>query len=180
MFFTASGKRIDFSDQGVRVQDVHLPDIAHHLERIERFGGAGRRRWSVLAHTLTVSRLVPGPCRLHALLHDAAEAYVGDMPTPLKRLFPDFAELEQDVLRTIYDALNLDPPGAETLVAIKHADNTVLAEEARVFGPPGLYESLGQPRNPDAGEAIQEVLLLAVDQREKLFIDSLKADRNGL
>ena len=72
-------------------EQIRLVDIAHALSRIARFNGhiAGPLPWSVASHSLLVESLLPadaGPVlRLHALLHDAHEAYLGDVPTPVKR-----------------------------------------------------------------------------------------------
>ena len=64
---------------------IDLRDIAHALGNICRFGGHSRRYYSVAEHSILVASLVPEPLRLPALLHDAAEAYLGDIITPIKR-----------------------------------------------------------------------------------------------
>lgn len=66
-------------------EDIRLADIAHALSMICRYGGHARWFYSVAEHSVHVSYLVPQAHALEALLHDAAEAYVGDMIIPLKR-----------------------------------------------------------------------------------------------
>ncbi|MDF1720544.1 MAG: hypothetical protein P1U65_07715 [Minwuia sp.] len=67
-------------------QDVHWPDIAAHLSRIPRFMGATDGGcYSVAQHSVAVMQLASPAARPWALLHDAHEAFVGDMLTPIKR-----------------------------------------------------------------------------------------------
>ena len=80
-----------------------------------------------------VVSLVPESLQLQALLHDAAEAYLGDMVKPLKFLFPEFSVIEARVMEIIgqrfaIDLTCLDP-------AIKHADMIALATEKRDLMP---------------------------------------------
>jgi hypothetical protein len=94
--------------------EVCLRDIAHALAQIPRFGGHASERYTVAQHSLRLAKLVPTPeLRLPGLLHDAAEAYIGDIPTPLKRV-PAVQWIEEQILRAIFyhfgiqDALPLD------------------------------------------------------------------------
>jgi hypothetical protein len=65
---------------------IDVRDITTSLSRINRYLGHGRLPWSVLAHSVCVASMVPAEHRLTALLHDATEAYLGDVPAPLKSL----------------------------------------------------------------------------------------------
>lgn len=77
-----------------RPESVNINDIAHHLAGIARFNGAtiGTHAYTVAQHSVLVLHLVDGVCgdpaskdmALAALLHDAHEAYVGDITTPVK------------------------------------------------------------------------------------------------
>lgn len=69
-----------------RPEDFSPEDIAHHLSMICRYGGATRFFYSVAEHSEIVSRHVPEEFAFHALLHDAAEAIVGDTIKPIKTL----------------------------------------------------------------------------------------------
>lgn len=85
----------------LHIDDVAIEDIAHGLAYQCRFNGQTREFYSVAQHSVMVMNLVPEEHRLAALLHDAAEAYLGDMVKPLKNLFPAFSEIEAQVMATI-------------------------------------------------------------------------------
>jgi hypothetical protein len=92
--------------------DVDIRDIAHALSNICRYGGHVSRFYSVAEHSVLVATRVSPELRLAALLHDAAEAYVGDIPRPLKRL-PQLAgwrKIEAHVERMVCVHFNLPPP----------------------------------------------------------------------
>ncbi len=99
---TNSGEMLDLSNP--RPEQIHLADIAHHLARVCRFGGAVHEYYSVASHSVYVAEIVGAryfenePAREHltrsALLHDATEAYLGDMVSGLKRLVPEYRVLE--------------------------------------------------------------------------------------
>src|SRR3990167_2984266 len=85
---TASG--IAFWPLRPRIEDVRIEDIAHALAAVNRFNGHTRVPWSVAEHSLQLTyELVrvgsPRETCLYGLLHDASEAYLCDMPRPLKR-----------------------------------------------------------------------------------------------
>lgn len=83
-FPTHMGRRINFNQ--ISIEAIHIEDISHALSMVCRFGGHIPRHYSVAEHSLLVAELVPDEYKLAALLHDASEAYVGDMVAPLKRI----------------------------------------------------------------------------------------------
>ena len=115
------------------IDDVAIEDIAHGLAYQCRFNGQTSAFYSVAQHSLMVMSLVPDSLHFQALLHDAAEAYLGDMVKPLKQLFPQFSVIESRVMdiigqRFAVDLTRLDP-------AIKRADLVALATERRDLMP---------------------------------------------
>lgn len=73
---------------------MSLQDIAHGLGRVCRFAGQTNRFYSVAEHCFHVARLVPVELARVALLHDASEAFIGDVTRPLKALLPDYQAIE--------------------------------------------------------------------------------------
>ena len=74
--------------------DVTLEDLASALSNVCRFSGHLPRFYSVAQHLVNTSRIVPVECAFDALMHDTAEAFTNDLPTPLKWALPVFKELE--------------------------------------------------------------------------------------
>jgi 5'-deoxynucleotidase YfbR-like HD superfamily hydrolase len=127
---TFSGNR--FYPLEPRIDRVQIEDIAHGLAYQCRFNGQTREFYSVAQHSLIVASLVPSHLRLAALLHDAAEAYLGDMVKPLKVLLPEFGALEDKVTALIGAAFAID---FSEYAPIKRADLIALATEKRDLMP---------------------------------------------
>jgi hypothetical protein len=96
---THSGRKFDFLSPSY--ESICIEDIAHSLSMQCRFTGHTSRRYSVAAHSILVASLVPTPLRLEALLHDASEAYLGDVSTPLKQLITEYQWLEERIQKMI-------------------------------------------------------------------------------
>ncbi len=92
---TYSGRR--FYPLDPRPDEIEPEDIAHALSLLCRFGGHVDRFYSVAEHCVLMSQAVAPEHALAALLHDATEAYVVDVPAPLKRCLSDYLEIEGGV-----------------------------------------------------------------------------------
>lgn len=123
---TASGKRFDPVDP--QPEMIDLVDIAHGLAHECRFAGQCKRFYSVAQHSILASQIVAPEYALETLLHDAAEAYIKDIPSPVKRLLPDYRALEAKVEAVIRTRFGLPPEKSD---AVKHADLIMLATERR-------------------------------------------------
>lgn len=108
--------------------EIDIRDIAHALSLLCRFNGHCRRFYSVAEHSIRVSRAVPREHALAGLLHDAAEAYVSDLPRPVKRSVPAFREMEDLLLEAIFGRYGIDWPLHPSVVS---ADDALLATEKR-------------------------------------------------
>lgn len=129
---TASGRRFDPVDP--QPDMIDLVDIANGLSNECRFAGQCRFFYSVAQHSVLVSQAVPPDLAWEALLHDAAEAYIKDIPAPIKRLLPDYRALEHKIDAAIRVRFGL--PAIQN-PAVKHADLVLLATERRDLMPPG-------------------------------------------
>lgn len=109
-----------------RAAEVDIDDIAHSLSMICRFGGHTRFFYSVAEHSVLVSQCVPPEHALQALLHDATEAYVGDMVRPLKQSMPGYCDIEDKNWLVIAEKFGVP---AQMHESIKAADNAVLLAE---------------------------------------------------
>lgn len=142
-FPTASGRR--FWPQDVRPEDIDVRDVARALARVCRFGGHLSREvpiYSVAQHSVLVS-LHCGEYAREGLLHDAAEAYFGDVTTPVKELLgAAYARLEDVAMEAIAERFGLRTD-ATARAAVKRADLALLGAEVRDLLPFGVtnYQS---------------------------------------
>lgn len=129
---TFSGKQFDPIDP--QPDMIDLIDIAHGLSHECRYAGQCRYFYSVAQHSVMVSQIVPLERALEGLLHDATEAYLKDIPRPLKALLPDYRSIEARVDAVIRDRFGLP---AEMSMEVKDADLVLLATERRDLMPEG-------------------------------------------
>lgn len=123
---TATGGTFDYLE--ACVADVDVVDIASALSKLCRFAGHTRQFYSVAQHSVMVSRLLPPEMALAGLLHDATEAYLVDLPSPLKALLPGYRMLERRVWELV--AARFDLP-RELPAEVHRADLIMLATERR-------------------------------------------------
>lgn len=131
---TFTGKT--FAPLSPNFADICIEDIAHALANQSRFSGHTRFRYSVGEHSVRVSELLRDVgcdawLQLWGLLHDASEAYLVDLPTPLK-VDPVFAKVyrraERRLMRAVCKRFGLP---AKEPVSVRVADQRMLATEVR-------------------------------------------------
>lgn len=120
-----------------RPEDVNLHDIAGALSWILRFTGHGDASVSVARHSVTCYREacrrgLPLDVRRLALMHDAHEAYIGDVSSPLKSLLPDYRRLEAKIWAVVAARFNLSVVLPRE---VKEIDALALISEASVVFP---------------------------------------------
>ena len=96
-----------FSFTNPQPEDIHVEDIAYALSNLCRFGGHSAAFYSVAEHSIHCSMLVKKRYAMQALLHDATEAYVGDVVAPLKSLLPEYKQIEKRVWAAISEKFGL-------------------------------------------------------------------------
>lgn len=88
---------------------IKLEDIARALSKICRFGGHSKKFYSVAQHSALVAELAPTNLKFAALMHDAAEAYIGDLIKPLKHIVSKSYEgIEEAFNKAICDRFKID------------------------------------------------------------------------
>ena len=107
---------------------ICVEDIARSLSMQCRWNGHVRSFYSVAEHCVRCSDVVPPEAAAWALMHDAAEAYIGDIPTPVKRMLPEAARAEERLLLAIAEALGLTLPIPDEAW---WADQTLTSTECR-------------------------------------------------
>lgn len=116
-----------------RVEDVCIEDIAHSLSLQTRFNGHCRTFYSIAQHSVLAARELLKATKdrtiaMQGLLHDASEAYICDLPRPIKSYITNYKELEEQLMQCIAVKFNLNYPFHEL---VKKIDTVLLATEAR-------------------------------------------------
>lgn len=134
---TVSGRFYDLLRPGEYDYDVE--EIAHALSNLCRYTGHTNRFYSVAEHSVLVSRLVPVELSLCGLLHDASEAFLGDVSSPLKRLLPDYKRIEENVEEAIAAHFQIPYPYPEE---VHEADKRMYWQERQAVADNGVRDTL--------------------------------------
>lgn len=141
---TYSGRR--FNPTNPNLDAIVIQDIAHALSMQCRFSGHCQQFYSVAQHSVLVSHICNQEDAMWGLMHDASEAYLVDVPRPLKQSgqFNAYIEFENRMQKAICQRFGLpekEPP------SVKRADTIMLATEARDLMSP-LHPDWKQPVSP--------------------------------
>lgn len=106
--------------------DVTIDDIASALSNVCRFSGHLPRFYSIAQHLVNTSHIVPEELAFTGLMHDTAEAFTNDLPTPLKWALPIFKELEGKIESAMSEKFGFHYPYP---AEVKEADTIMLMLE---------------------------------------------------
>ncbi len=131
---TLSGKRVNLGSPNP--SQIIIGDIAHGLSNVCRFSGQIQRFYSVAQHSVHVADLARGaglsPAgQLYALLHDASEAYLGDVPSPVKALCDSYMDIERRVMLAVEHKFGIANLDVSAVKMVHHFDKVALATEFR-------------------------------------------------
>ena len=167
-FTTVTGRQFDPFDP--QPEDIHILDIAHALSNTCRYGGMSQFYYSVAQHSGHVMGHLKGEYAFWGLMHDAAEAYVGDMPTPFKPFMKNFDEVEDGILRVIADKFGLKWVGDHGVPpAVKAVDRRMLFTEARQLLP-GCGWCKYNPQWPETAGFELQIPKMSNEDAEKAFL----------
>jgi len=136
---TITGRNIYPAAPGVNKEHISIVDIAHALSRINRFAGHTSIQYSVAQHCIFCVECAMDTyddieLARYMLLHDAHEAYIGDIATPFKNALPGVATLEAAWIHTICDRFDIDYNSVDANRA-KSIDTFALYVEANALLP---------------------------------------------
>lgn len=147
--------------------EIHIEDIAHSLSLQCRYNGHVKKFYSVAEHSVIVSKNVDAGNELAGLMHDASEAYLTDVPRPIKPYFTGYYDFEEALMKVIADKYSFAWPMSPD---VKTADNRILMDEKAQLLGKGEFEwtdDFGKP----LGVAIES---LSPEAAEQAFLDRFK------
>jgi hypothetical protein len=114
-----------------KVSDINILDISHTLAYICRFNGCTTAFYSVAQHSVLTSTNVPHEHALWGLLHDASEAYLGDLTSPVKKAVgAPYLDFEEKFMNVICDFFGLDHHMPSV---VRMVDEKLLLTERKCF-----------------------------------------------
>jgi len=166
---TVSGRKMFFLDP--KSEDVCIGDIAHALSLQCRFGGHVPKFYCVSQHCCYVVDILDSICcdketQFIGLMHDAAEAYLVDVPRPVKLRLPEYSRMESVLLRVIFRHFGIDVKD-DQWKAVKYADEVCLRTEAR--------DLMGDPEDwhwdPRVKAMTQKIEPISPEEAEAKFLE---------
>jgi len=147
---TVTGKQ--FWPMDARPEEVDIEDIAHALSMLCRFNGHCKQFYSVAEHSVHVSKMVSIENATWGLLHDAAEAYLSDIPKPVKQELSLFNEFEDRLLEVIAERFGMP---RKIPSEVKQVDMQLLAteKEALMGQEPAPWMGLPEALDPSMIQA---------------------------
>lgn len=128
-----------------------IEDIAHALSNQCRFGGHLPKFYSVAQHSYMCASIADTKDAYDCLMHDASEAYLLDIPTPIKSKLAGYKEIEHNLMLVLAEVFGFTYPlSAE----VKNADKKMLELEWELLMLGKHVELDFKPENPQVAELI--------------------------
>lgn len=148
---------------------IDIVQIALALSKLCRYTGHTRSHYSVAQHSVIVSHAVPPHLAMQGLLHDAAEAFTGDISAPVKRLVPEFKALERRIEESIFPRLGIP---VDLAPEVKEADILVRRTELRDLLTWPVVDEHDDWRDVRTGPVLSyRIAALPDDKAAQLFMD---------
>jgi hypothetical protein len=116
-----------------RPEDVHIEDIAHSLSHQCRYAGHCRDFYSIAEHCCHIYDAIEDEHKFAALMHDASEAYLVDVPRPVKPYLTNYKEIEARIEEVIFTKYGLPFPFHPR---VKEFDNNIIVDEKEALMAP--------------------------------------------
>ena len=146
---------------------LHMYDIAWHLGRILRYNGGIKQDYTVAHHSLIMSYFVPKEFALEALLHDAGEAYFGDIIHPVKQLYPAISFDENHLTGHIMNKFGREALPNAIVFEDVYIKSDVVAEADEILYAHECYSFADRPGVFNA--KMQNAWMLAIDASDNLW-----------
>jgi uncharacterized protein len=158
------------------IDKIDIVDIAHALSNLCRYTGHSKIFYSVGLHSVYVSDLLPEKHKLWGLLHDASEAYLADMASPIKKMFPTYIKAEERLMKVIATKFGLEWPMPPEVL---RADYKMLAtEKSQLLGrAPAAWGKLPKPATFKILDLLPTDVETAFSLQYHLLTNRLKCDK---
>lgn len=164
---TFGGRR--FYPLDPKEDELYIEDIAHALSLQNRYGGHSLFPYSVAQHSVYLSHVIEPEFAYEALMHDASEAYLCDIPRPIKPDLHNYYQLEGKLMEIISKKFGFKYPMS---AQVKFGDNRMLTTEKRDVMRSGLeWENYTDDKYPPYEN---KIVRITPEEAESLFLQRFK------
>lgn len=162
------------------IEDISIKDIAHALSLVCRGGGHVTHFYSVGQHSLAcAAEAAARGCSLRvqlgALLHDGSEAYMSDLVRPVKQQIPQYREIENRLIETVWAAfIPGEPLDEEERREIRCIDDDVMSWDMKILLRDEINQNYRNLKRPADHQ------FLPMEDVEKAFLDKFSELRSDL
>lgn len=126
---TSTKNRFYYSD--FNSEDILVEDVGNSLSNQPRYCGHTNEFYSIAEHSVILSLVVPDSLKKYALMHDASEAYISDLPHPVKCKLSDYTDMEERIMDCVMEKFDLTYPDSGDYKYFKKMDRVIVVYEMR-------------------------------------------------